>query len=158
MTCRSHLNASLAAGTFTLPRLCEEFNSVASSASSEQPRYLSPCEILLALLWFNEDEESVEEIGRRLRRCVSTLWRLFGNPGAERGFGRKAALSGGDKERLVKLTEDMVDEADCCCTVTMALIAKRFRIQAGIRCLPEALHEGVIWFPTITREAYLNRW
>ena len=133
-------------------------NSVASSASLEQPRYLSPCEIRLALLRFNEDEESVEEIGRRLRRCVSTLWRLFGNPGAERGVGRKAALSEGDKERLVKLTEDMVDEADCCCTVTMAMIQKRFRMQAGIRCLSEALHERGIWFPTITREAYLNRW
>ena len=59
----------------------------------EQPRYMSPCEIRLALMWKNEDGESVEEIGRRLRRHVSTLWRLLQAPEIERGVGRKPVLT-----------------------------------------------------------------
>ena len=57
----------------------------------DQPRYMSPCEIRLALLWKHEDNVSVEEIGRRLRRDVSTLWRLFKDPEVARGVGRGCA-------------------------------------------------------------------
>lgn len=108
------------------------------------------------MLWKNEDGESVEEIGRRLRRCVSTLWRLFGEPERERGVGRKASLTEADKDRLVKFTEVMVDEADCCYTVTMAMIHKRFGMSVGVRCLSDALHERGLWFQRLREKPVLT--
>ena len=35
---------------------------------AKQPRYMSDCEIRLVLQWYHEDDVSVEEICRRLRR------------------------------------------------------------------------------------------
>ena len=112
----------------------------------EQPRYMSPCEIRLALMWKNEDGESVEEIGRRLRRHVSTRWRLLEAPEIDRGVGRKPALIEQDKDRLVALTERMVERADCCYQVTIEMIQLSFHIDVCDRVISDALHERGMWF------------
>ena len=39
-----------------------------SAAMTTQPRFMTDCEIRLALQWYHEDGVAVEEIGRRLRR------------------------------------------------------------------------------------------
>ena len=129
----------------------------------EQPRYMSPCEIRLALMWKNEDGESVEEIGRRLRRHVSTLWRLLQAPEIERGVGRKPALTEQDKDRLVALTERMVERAGCCYQVTIEMIQLSFHIDVCDRVISDALHERGMWFcrmrekPVLTPDDVIER-
>ena len=73
-----------------------------------QPRFMTHCEIRLAMQWYHEHGVAAEEIGRRLRRNRSCIWV---HPGADdaydRGRGRKALLPDADMDALVKLTEDM---------------------------------------------------
>ena len=132
--------------------------------SLEQPRYMSPCEQRLARMWLDEDEEAVSEIARRLRRSESTLWRFFGDPEAPRGVGRKPALTEADKDRLLALTERMVEEADCCYQVTYEMIQQRFHVDVGLRVMSNSLHERGVWFcrmrekPVLTNEDVAARW
>ena len=96
---------------------------------------MSPCEIRLALLWKHEDEVSVEEIGRRLRRDVTTLWRLFKDPEVAHGVGRKPALTDQDKDRLVHVAEKIVEKADCCYQVTIEMILIGFHVDVCDRVI-----------------------
>ena len=65
---------------------------------------------------------------RRLGRSFSAVWRLLGDePGARAGVGRKAKLTDWDKDRLAKMVDDMLCEADTKYTVPAAMIQVRFR-------------------------------
>jgi hypothetical protein len=126
----------------------------------EQPRYMSDCEKRLAKLWHAEDEESVEEIARRLRRDRCTIWRLLGLPeGTERtGVGRKAAMGEEDKDRLVVHVDKLVKKAAVRYTVTLAMIHATFRMQPPVcdRVLQEAMHERGIWFHKLREKPILT--
>ena len=81
--------------------------------ATQQPRYMDGSEIRLARQWLEEDDVSVAEIARRLRRSPSSLWRLFGEEAsAPKGVGRKAKLTDLDKDRLRKLVAGLVKKAD----------------------------------------------
>ena len=68
------------------------------------------------------------EIARRLGRSSSALWQLLGDePGARAGVGRKAKLTDGDKDRLAKMVDDMVQEADTKCTMAATMTLARLR-------------------------------
>ena len=70
----------------------------AVAMATQQPRYMDGSEIRLARHWWEEDDVSVAEIARRLRRSPSSLWRLFGGEAsASKGVGRKAKLTDLDK-------------------------------------------------------------
>ena len=95
---------------------------------SEQPRYMADCEKRFACLWWEEDNESVEEIAPRLRRNKSSIWELFGLGGEERtGVGRKQALTDDDKERLAQVAASMVKTANVRYTVTLKMTQANFR-------------------------------
>ena len=49
--------------------------TVLSKTYDGQSCYMTPMEKRLARLWHEEDQVAVEEIGRRLRRDQSTIWR-----------------------------------------------------------------------------------
>ena len=124
---------------------------------AEQPRYMTDCEKRLARLWYNEDETSVEEIARRLRRNKSSIWDLLGDEeGAIRGVGRKAALDEQDKDRLVALTEAMVKKANVRYTVTSGMVQAKFRPRVCIRVVQEALHERGLWFYKLREKPILT--
>ena len=106
---------------------------------SLQPRYMTAEECRLAKLWRDEDQESVAEIARRLRRNESSIWDFLKlADGVPRGVGRRAALSDEDKTRLVRMVEQMVREANTRWTATMDLIQRRYRPKVCRRVLQEA--------------------
>ena len=82
------------------------------SKMDDPPRYMTDCERRLARLWHKEDEISVAEIARRLRRDEGTIWRLLGEEeGHERpGVGRKKGLTEEDKDRLVIHISKLVEK------------------------------------------------
>ena len=125
--------------------------------SMQQPRYMTDCEQRLARLWYNEDNTSVEEIARRLRRNKSSIWGLFsGGEATVRGVGRKAALDEDDKDRLVALTDSMVKTACVRYTVTSSMIQAKFRPRVCVRVIQEALHERGVWFYKLREKPILT--
>ena len=121
------------------------------------PRYMTAEEKRLARMWRDEDGVDVAEIARRLHRSESSIWRFLGDPEpAARGVGRKRALSEADKDRLVAMVDDLVQQADTQYTVSAALIQKRFRPKVSFPTLWDALHERGVWFHKLREKPILS--
>ena len=99
--------------------------------ATQQPRYMDGSEIRLARHWWEEDDVSVAEIARRLRRSPSSLWRLFGGEAsASKGVGRKAKLTDLDKDRLEKLVASMVKKSNTQYIVTVLSLTSACSVRA----------------------------
>ena len=118
---------------------------------------MSDCEKRLARMWIKEEGESVEEVARRLRRNRSSIWELLADDLDERpGVGRKVALTEEDKDRLVVLTDKLVERADVRWLVTAAMIQMKFYPKVSTRTLLTALHERGIWFFKVREKPILT--
>ena len=122
----------------------------------------------LARLWHEEDGIAAEEIGRRLRRDKSSIWRNLDVDDEGRderpGVGRKAALTEQDKDRLVSHAERLVEQANVRWLVTADMIRETFQPTVCKKVLLDALHERDVWFcklrekPILTDDDIAARW
>ena len=72
---------------------------------------LSPDEIRLAKLWYNEDDVTPREIAQRLRKVKSTITRAVVQDVPRIGRGRKRALSDANVDATIERLECMIEEA-----------------------------------------------
>ena len=130
-----------------------------------KPRSMDETERRLAQEW-KDAGVAIEEIARRLGRHRINVSKALLVDDLPVGVGRKKALTESGVDRLVALTEKMVDEAAGRYMVTREMIQARFVPKVCDRVIANAQHERGIWMyrmrekPILTPEdvAARRRW
>ena len=85
------------------------------------------------------------DIAKALGRNKSSVTRLLGLKKATT-MGRPVLLSDGQKDRLGKIVEEMVEKADADYEVTLPMIHRRSRLKCSERTVARALRAKGYWF------------
>ena len=93
-------------------------------AAAAQPPRTPPAEKALARKLHFGQGKTPAEIARLLQRSASTVGRLLAQKRAPKAAGRPRALSETTVDRLVKVLNTLVDEADGCHEVTMDMLMR----------------------------------
>ena len=80
------------------------------------------------------------EIAKTLNRNLSSVCRLLAQEHAPAPIGRPPALKDDQIDKLCKLLEKMVDEAEAEYEVSLAMLMKRARLKVSSRVVANALH------------------
>ena len=124
----------------------------------KQPPRMTACEKRLARVWSEDDGLGPKEIGRRLHRHHGPISRLLAGPlqSAPQGPGQPRKLSKEKIDKIVKLTDDMIDAADTEYEVTAKSVLRRSRLKVCLRTFCNALHERGYWFHKLREKPILT--
>ena len=117
---------------------------------------MSPDEIRLAKLWYNEDDVTPREIAQRLRKVKSTITRAVVQDVPRIGRGRKRALSDANVDATIKCLECMIEEARGRKEVTLQMLHKESRCKVSCRTLARALRSRNIKFHKLRTKPVLT--
>lgn len=87
-----------------------------------------------------DQEMSPTMVAEALGRSLSTVCRLLAQKKAPKPIGRPPALTEAKIDRIVKLLETMVDEAEGNHEVNMAMLMRRGRLKVCAKVVAKALH------------------
>ena len=96
------------------------------------------------------------DIARTVGRDISCVARLLKQTKAPNPVGRPAALSEAQVDKAVKEVDLMVDKADACSDVTVAMLLRRCRFKCCERVLSNALHSRGYYFHMLRRKMILT--
>ena len=103
-----------------------------------------------------EQKLSRADIAKALGRTHSTVSRLLAQTKAPGPIGRPKCLSHTAIDRIVKLLEGMVNEADGNYEVTVSMLMRRGRVKVCEKVLADALHERGYWFRDMRQKPILT--
>ena len=96
------------------------------------------------------------DIARTVDRDLSCVVHLLKQTRAPNPVGRPAALSETQVDKAVKVVDLMVDKADACSEVTVAMLLRRCRFKCCERVLSNALHSRGYYFHTPRKKMILT--
>jgi len=103
-----------------------------------------------------EQEMTPTAIAETLGRSLSAVCRLLAQKKAPRPVGRPKALSEAKIDRIVALLDQMVDEADGNCEVTLDQLVRRSRLKVCKKVVATALHDRGYWFRNMRQKPILT--
>ena len=133
----------------------EVFRTMASCAVGKPPR-MSPDEKRLVREMHFDRFIKPADIARTIGRDLSCVARLLKQTKAPNPVGRPAALSEAQVDKAVKEVDLMVDKADACSEVTVAMLLRRCRFKCCERVLSNALHSRGYYFHTLRKKMILT--
>lgn len=95
-------------------------------------------------------------ISEALGRSLSAISRLLAQKKAPKPMGRPKALTEAKIDSLVAVLEGMVDKADACHEVTLAMLMRRSRVKACSKVVADALHDRGFWFRDLRHKPILT--
>jgi hypothetical protein len=122
----------------------------------KKPPRMSPDEKRLVREMHFDRHMRPTDIATSVGRSLSSICRLLAQKKAPNPTGGRAALSEAQVDRAVKVLNDMIDKADGCEEVTLAMLKKRCRLTCCARVLFNALHKRGYWFRTLRKKMILT--
>ena len=99
---------------------------------------------------------SPSSIATAVGRDLSSICRLLAQKKPPNPSGGRPALCKEQVDRAVKVLEDMIDKADGCSEITLAMLKKRCKLKCCERVLFNAIHARGYWFRTLRKKMILT--
>ena len=97
-----------------------------------------------------------KDIAAATGRRISSVCRLLAQRRDPAPVGRPAVLTVQQVDRLERILNTMIDEADAQCEVTAAMLLKRSRCKASVRTVSNALHARGYFFRNLRQKPILT--
>jgi hypothetical protein len=123
---------------------------------TKKPPRMSPDEKRLVREMHFDRGMAPVDIATSLGRNISSICRLLAQKKAPNPNGRRACLSKEQVDKAEKVLNKMIDAADACEEVTLAMVKKRCRFKCCDRVMFNALHARGYWFRTLRKKMILT--
>ena len=115
-------------------------------------------ELRLLAQWVDEGR-SPTEVADLLARDLSSVVRRMkqlASGGVPSAVGRPRALTPRQIDRLVKVANEMIEDAECNYQVTAGMLKSALRLKCSEKTILEALHERGVWFKPFREKPLLT--
>ena len=126
------------------------------SIKRNKPFHMTEDEKALARRMHFDQKMPPSKVASTLGRDLSAVCKMLAQKRAPAPSGRPRILDKEKIDKLVALLEKMVDDAEACHEVTLAMLMKRSRTKACDRVVANALHERGYWFRDLRHKPILT--
>ena len=93
-----------------------------------KPFHMSDEEKRLAREWHFDDGQQPADIAKKLKRSISAVTRLLAQKKVPAPVGRPKALTKAQIDRIIRVTDELVDKAEATKEITAEIVRKRARV------------------------------